>query len=493
MTLLKYDPTRLEQLSALLRSREAQQTLDPVTIKKFVVGRNQIFEAPAILNAIAGAEVRKVLIVSDDTPIRRGSTLLRELVSQLFREKGVQAETLILKAKDPGPLRADMEGVSAVEARIKPGAGLVGVGAGTISDICKYAAFLYGNEGPGSDRPLLLICQTATSGSAFGSNQAVIFKDGVKRTLRALYPDAVVADMQVLVDAPRPLNLAGFADMKAILVSSVDWHISHLLEMSDSYSEFVVDIMNEAGQVLLEIGPSVGTMSPHGLETLAKILVLLGIVSSMGYGTTPISGFEHMISHALDMESLATGRLPALHGAQVGVGLAYASVAYHFFLHELSPQNISLDQCYPPEAESHAEVMKCFHPLDPGGRSTQEIWDHYREKLLLWEKRKPLFKAFLAQWASEENFRENLLKKLKRPEEIISSLCVSGNPVLPEDLSPAISADLMRFAFLSARFMRNRFIIADMIGFQGSMNDRFWRRVNSEVRRITKDLRSQEL
>jgi hypothetical protein len=175
----------------------------------------------------------------------------------------------------------------------------------------------------------------------------------------------------------------------------------------------------------------------------------------------------------------------------VGVGLAYASVAYHFFLQELSSQKINLDQWYPPEMESHAEVTKCFHPLDPNGRSTQEIWDHYREKLLLWEKRKPLFKAFLEQWASQAGFRQSLLKRLKQPEEIIGSLCVSGNPVVPEGLSPAISADLMKFAFLSARFMRNRFIIADMIGFQGSMDDRFWQRVDTEVRRIVKDLRFQ--
>jgi len=490
---LKYDPTRLEELGALFRTREAEEKIDPLTMKKFVVGQNRIFEAPAILRAVAGEEMKRVLIVSDDTPIRRGETLFRELVSQLFREKGTLVETLILEAKGSGPLRADMEAVSAVKARIKPGAGLVGVGAGTISDICKYAAFLSRVEGPASDRPPLLICQTATSGSAFGSNQAVLFKDGVKRTLRAIYPDAVLADMEVLRDAPRPLNLAGFADTKAILVSTVDWYVSHLLGMADGYSEFMVDILTEAGRVLLEIGPPVGAMSPDGLETLAKILVLLGIVSSMGYGTTPISGFEHMISHALDLESLATGRSPGLHGAQVGVGLAYASVAYRFFLQELSSQKINFDQWYPPEGESHAEVTRCFLPLDPNGRLTQEIWEHYREKLLLWEERKPRFRAFLEQWVSEGEFRHSLLRKLKQPEEIIGSLWVSGSPVLPERLSPPISANLLKFAFLSARFMRNRFIIADMIGFQGLMNDRFWQRVTREVERIAKGLRPQEL
>ncbi|MBI4669101.1 MAG: hypothetical protein HY747_07920 [Elusimicrobia bacterium] len=42
----------------------------------------------------------------------------------------------------------------------------------------------------------------------------------------------------------------------------------------------------------------------------------------------------------------------------------------------------------------------------------------------------------------------------------------------------------MRFAFLNARFMRNRFIISDIMGFAGLLNDEFWQRVDTEVRRI---------
>ena len=52
----------------------------------------------------------------------------------------------------------------------------------------------------------------------------------------------------------------------------------------------------------------------------------------MGFGTAPISGFDHMISHALDFEGLATGRKLSLHGAQVGLGASYASVAYNQFI-----------------------------------------------------------------------------------------------------------------------------------------------------------------
>ena len=61
---------------------------------------------------------------------------------------------------------------------------------------------------------------------------------------------------------------------------------------------------------------------------------------------------------------------------------------------------------------------------------------------------------------------------------------------MPEDLIPPISPEQMRFAFLNARFMRNRFIIADIMGFVGMMTDGFWEKVDTEVRRILTGKRS---
>ena len=61
---------------------------------------------------------------------------------------------------------------------------------------------------------------------------------------------------------------------------------------------------------------------------------------------------------------------------------------------------------------------------------------------------------------------------------------------MPEDLIPSISPEQMRFAFLNARFMRNRFIIADIMGFAGMMTDGFWEKVDTEVRRILAAKRS---
>ncbi|CAB1064055.1 hypothetical protein D1BOALGB6SA_8846 [Olavius sp. associated proteobacterium Delta 1] len=490
MIKLKYDPSNMTQLKLLIKSESKGETFEEIALQKNAVGKHLIEQLPLIMDEISPDRVTSALIVTDETPIKKGSAVLKDAIAKNFQDNGIQTQLLTLSADSTNLLHADMQAVAKVQSMITKGWGIIGIGGGTITDICKYAAFLSQNENPDLGAIPLIICQSATSGSAFGANQAVIFKDGVKRTMNARYPSVIVADLDVIGSAPRNLNIAGFGDMSGILISSVDWYVSHLLGMSDGYSELVVDIMQDSGRALLEVDRQVAGMAPEGVEVLAKILVIMGIVSSMGFGSAPISGFDHMISHALDFEGLVTGRKLSLHGAQVGLGATYASVAYNYFLQEFSPDKIDLNRCYPAEQEAYQEVQGQLNLLNPDAKSMDEIWTHYHEKLILWEKNRSLFEKFLNDWDRPGGPSEQIAGKLIPAEQLIESLYVSGNPTLPEDLTPPISPEKMRFAFLSARFMRNRFILADIMGLTGMMNDNFWQRVDAEVRRITATQRS---
>ncbi len=490
MTQLKYDPTKMAQLKQLIHSESKGETFEEIKLEKVVIGNCIMEQLPLIMKEMSPVEAKSVLIVTDEAPIKRGKAMLKDLIAGLFQEKGIQAEILTLTADNTNLLHADMQAVTKVQTDIKRGMGIVGIGGGTITDICKYAAFLSQKEKPDMGVIPLIICQTATSGSAFGANQAVIFKDGVKRTLTARYPGAVAVDLDVIESAPRSLNIAGFGDMSGILISSVDWYVSNMLGMADGYSELVVNIMQDSGRALLEVDRQIHDMSPEGIEVLAKILIMMGIVSSMGFGTAPISGFDHMISHALDFEGLTTGRKLSFHGAQVGLGATYASVAYNLFVTDFSPERVDMTLCYPAEKEVYKEVGNRLSHLNPDGKSVDEIRTHYNEKLIRWKKNRPLFEKFINDWNKPGGPKDQISSKLIPAEQIVEALYLSGNPTLPEDLIPPISPKQMRFAFLSARFMRNRFILADIMGLAGMMNDDFWQRVDAEARRITAAKRS---
>ena len=79
---------------------------------------------------------------------------------------------------------------------------------------------------------------------------------------------------------------------------------------------------------------------------------------------------------------------------------------------------------------------------------------------------------------------------MKVPEQIIEALYASGNPTVPEELIPPLSDDEMKFAFLNSRFIRNRFILSDIIGFIGMLDENFWHRIDMEVRRIAASQRT---
>jgi glycerol-1-phosphate dehydrogenase [NAD(P)+] len=490
MTQLKYDPTKMAQLKQLIHAESRGETFEKITLEKVVIGSRIMEQLPLIMEEISPVEAKSVLIVTDEAPIKRGTAMLKDLIADLFQKTGIQAEILTLTADNTNLLHADMQAVTRVQTNLQRGMGIIGIGGGTITDICKYAALLSQKEKPDMGVIPLIICQTATSGSAFGANQAVIFKDGVKRTLNARYPGAVAVDLDVIESAPRSLNIAGFGDMSGILISSVDWYVGNMLGMSDGYSELVVNIMQDSGRALLEVDRRIHDLSPEGIEVLAKILIMMGIVSSLGFGTAPISGFDHMISHALDFEGLTTGRRLSLHGAQVGLGAAYASVAYNFFVTDFLPERVDMTLCYPAEKEVYKEVENRLSHLNPDGKSMDEIWTHYNQKLIRWKTNRPLFETFINDWNKPGGPKDQISSKLIPAEQIVEALYLSGNPTLPEDLIPSISPEQMRFAFLNARFMRNRFIIADLMGFVGMMTDGFWQKVDAEVRRILTARRS---
>jgi hypothetical protein len=73
--------------------------------------------------------------------------------------------------------------------------------------------------------------------SAFAANMAVLFKDGVKRTISSRYPTAIIADLRVLASAPKAMTLAGLGDCCARFVAYGDWYLAGALGMVDFYSE----------------------------------------------------------------------------------------------------------------------------------------------------------------------------------------------------------------------------------------------------------------
>jgi hypothetical protein len=179
------------------------------------------------------------------------------------------------------------------------------------------------------------------------------------------------------------------------------------------------------------------------------------------------------------------GRRLAIHGAQVGVAVAYSAVAYQLWLDAFSLSTRELDRV-PSDEDGLREISERFFYVDQEGKASLELWGHYREKLTRWRGCTSRTREILTGWDEPGGMREAIQARLPGPAGVIGLLRLSGNPVLPEELDPPVSGEEMKRAFLNGRFMRDRFSLVDLPGFAGEWDEPFWLRVDAEVRRLAR-------
>ncbi len=373
-----------------------------------------------------------MLLVEDETSMRREEQDLKPFVQNLLQKAGYTVQTLVLPSDEYGLVHADFEQVERVYAALTPGIALVALGSGTVTDIAKHAAYLYDEQHPGEERSVYICCQTANSVTAYAANMAVLLKDGVKRTIPSRYPTAILSDLRVLASSPQALTTAGVGDCCARFVAYGDWYLASALGLVDVYSEVPLALLDNLDAILLENAVGIALRSHAGEAVVARALLLAGIAQSIVNMSAPISGTEHVTSHVLDMIADHYRRGLALHGAQVGVATITASRLYQQFLDTFRPQDVNIDACYPDEALLHAHIQSLFQDIDPGGAMAQECWSDYSKKLALWRANRVHFEQFCARWQAE--YRPKLASLVRSPETVHRILEQSGAPLTPPSI-----------------------------------------------------------
>jgi len=183
---------------------------------------------------------------------------------------------------------------------------LVAVGSGTVSDICKYAAFL--------DNKPYIIFPTAASMNGYLSANASITVDGYKKTVAARMPAGVFCDLSVIASAPERLHKSGLGDALARSTAQADWLLSHLL-LHTPYNDIPFELLKELEPELLDNARGIGMSDSASIELLLHTLLLSGLGMTIAHGSYPASQAEHMIAHAYGMLADST----MLHGEEIGV------------------------------------------------------------------------------------------------------------------------------------------------------------------------------
>ena len=225
------------------------------------------------------------------------------------RHPPVDAE-VVLPAED---LHANEYGVALLEEQLpRETKVLLAIGAGTIHDITRYCAY---------QRNIAFVsCPTAASVDGFCSSVAAMTWNGCKKTLTAVAPKIVVADLDVIKNAPIRLAKSGFGDMVGKYIALTDWKIGNILT-GEYYCDRIAQMTFGATEAVIQSIDGILAGEESAYQKLTYGLLLSGLAMQMIGNSRPASGAEHHISHIIEMQPEHLGiSSDALHGEKVGVG-----------------------------------------------------------------------------------------------------------------------------------------------------------------------------
>lgn len=245
-------------------------------------------------------------------------SVIWDAVSSHFRgflDSGFSVQLHVLPG-DPPPY-ASLELVEAIAGLIRAsGATPIAVGAGTINDVVKRASFECG-------KPYLCI-PTAPSVDGFASYGAAITMNGFKTTMECPAPRCILADSQILAEAPGELIAAGFGDLAAKLAGGVDWIIADALEI-EKIDKISWDLVQPLAATMIGKAHETRMRDTEAIRTLYYGLTACGFAMQRYRDSRPASGMEHIMSHTWEMEEVRSGGAHVSHGFKVAVGTLVAT------------------------------------------------------------------------------------------------------------------------------------------------------------------------
>ncbi|MGP4077370.1 iron-containing alcohol dehydrogenase family protein [Halobacillus sp. K22] len=188
---------------------------------------------------------------------------------------------------------------------IKMYGAIVAVGGGSVIDCGKYMAF--------SRQTPFISIPTSASNDGFASSNCSLMIEGKKTTVPAKVPYGIIADLDIIQNAPSPFILAGVGDLMSNITALYDWEFEDRHGKS-RVNAFASMLSKKAVNSFVRT-PMKDLKDPTFLKELVSSLTMGGVATIISGNSSPISGSEHLISHALDKYAEQTH----MHGIQVGI------------------------------------------------------------------------------------------------------------------------------------------------------------------------------
>lgn len=246
------------------------------------------------------------LIIAGPTSCEIAGDRVRDLLEQA----GMNVDTLLVKTVTSQDILTVEERIKEWKPRV-----LIGVGGGTKIDAAKLSASRQGI-------PFISV-PTTLSHDGIASPLASIKGLDKPYSIMAQAPLAIIADTDVIAQAPWRSVISGCGDAIAKFTAVKDWRLAHT-EKKEYYGEYAASLALMSAKLVIQNAELIKPGNDEGLRVLLEALISCGVAMSIAGSSRPCSGAEHLFSHALDMINCPH----AMHGEQCGVGSVLTAYLY---------------------------------------------------------------------------------------------------------------------------------------------------------------------
>jgi glycerol-1-phosphate dehydrogenase [NAD(P)+] len=126
----------------------------------------------------------------------------------------------------------------------------------------------------------------------------------------------VVADTQLMLEAPSRLLAGGCGDLVAKITAVKDWELARD-EKGEYFGSYAANLAYMSAKIIVEESEKLSYKSQFGIRTIVEALISAGVAACIAGSSRPCSGAEHLFSHAVEY---VAGSNFGLHGERVGLG-----------------------------------------------------------------------------------------------------------------------------------------------------------------------------
>ena len=312
-------------------------------LENYIIESGAIRRLPELLK-----DYRSIYMVCDENTYR----VLGSRAEQLLKDHGMFSHKHIL----PGDVLPDARAIGDVLIHLNDPAAdygifefpprpdfILGVGSGVINDVCRVVSYRLGLP--------YGIAGTAPSMDGYASAGSPTLYDDTKATIKCTTPKYIIADLDVMKDAPFDMLLAGIGDMFGKYTGILDWELARDYH-KDYYCHEIADEVIEATDKCLANGYRLKARETECIKNIMEGFMVTGLGMAFTGISRPASGAEHIIAHVWELECVANGQKPNLHGLEVCEATRIVADMYKMLYSETDDSHLkSLIEKYLPYFE----------------------------------------------------------------------------------------------------------------------------------------------